>query len=66
MLICKDCKLKREERVGVWRRRVQRCGIHERYVGLNDRCTATPEELTAVAAALNAEAREKMVEGRAG
>ena len=52
MLICGECKLCRIERVGLRRRKVRRCGIHERIVGERDRCTATERELLDVMAAL--------------
>jgi hypothetical protein len=46
MLRCEDCKLRRAERVGrLFKRTVHRCGIHERFVGLDDRCSATIREL---------------------
>jgi hypothetical protein len=56
MLKCEQCKLKRIERVGLFRRKVARCGIHERYVGLKDECSATVPELRWVAEDLTKEA----------
>ncbi len=60
MLKCVDCKLKRDQRVGLFRRKVARCGIHERYVGLKDECSATVPELLWVAEALTKEADWKI------